>query len=111
MLCRCDWLHGRVRHVDTQWLWVQGSSNEANFMTKFLDGEKFQETEQEIGYHCSKGRPLSARKAAPDALRRVGIGRADNGQHQNGRETREHCSSSADSVVQSELRQRGVEHE
>ena len=72
----------RVRHVDTQWLCVQGVfhrreatirkipgvSNGADFMTNFCEGKKIQEFVSNMVLHCTKGRSQLALKAALDGL-------------------------------------------
>ena len=69
---------GKVRHVETQWLWVQGVfhrkeatirkipgvTNEADLMTKFLDGSKITSVMKAMGFQCVSGRSDMALKAA-----------------------------------------------
>ncbi len=71
---------GKVRHVETQWLWVQGVShrkeatirkipgvtNEADLMTKFLDGLKITSVMTKMGFQFVSGRSGLALKAALD---------------------------------------------
>ena len=71
---------GKVRHVETQWLWVQGVShrkeatirkipgatNEADLMTKFLDGLKITGVMTKMGFQFVSGRSGLALRAALD---------------------------------------------
>ena len=67
---------GRVRHLQTQYLWVQElinngkvsihkvgtNSNPADLLTKYLDSNKMHEHLQRIGIHDSHNRPTNAPK-------------------------------------------------
>ena len=69
-----------MRHVETQWLWVQGvfhrkeavirkivgASNEADLMTKFVDGSKIGSVMKNMGFQFLGGRSGIALKAALD---------------------------------------------
>ena len=69
---------GKVRHVETQWLWVQGvfhrkeatirkipgATNEADLMTKFLDGSKITGLMTAMGFTFASGRSGIALKDA-----------------------------------------------
>ena len=82
----------------------QESTSEADLITVFFLTERnFKDIVQNMGYHCTKGSSQFALKAALDGLSQVDCGQAENGEHQNRRETGEHSSSSADSEIQSEL--------
>jgi hypothetical protein len=69
---------GKVRHIDTQWLWVQGVfnrreatilkipglTNDADLMTKYLDGGKINAVMVSMGFAFASGRSDLALKAA-----------------------------------------------
>ena len=69
---------GKIRHIDTQWLWVQrifherkcsikkipGSDNEADLMTKHLDGKRGEQLTRQLGYEYKQGKSRLALTAA-----------------------------------------------
>lgn len=69
---------GKVRHVDTQWLWIQVAfhgkettfndiadlTNEADLMTEFLDGPRINEVMTRMGVIYASGRSNLAFRAA-----------------------------------------------
>jgi hypothetical protein len=69
---------GKVRHIDTQWLWVQGvfnrkeavikkipgATNDADLMTKYLDGKRIGELMLQAGFTFADGKSALALKAA-----------------------------------------------
>ena len=70
VVCRYDWVQGRVDtwthsgcvcgQLSTgekqRFGQLPGTSNEADFLTTFFDGEKIQEIVQRMGYHNKEGR-------------------------------------------------------
>ena len=69
-----------MRHVETQWLWIQGVfhrreatirkipgvTNEADLMTKFLDGASITSVMKRMGFQFLSGRSGLALKATLD---------------------------------------------
>jgi hypothetical protein len=69
---------GKVRHIDAQWLWVQGIfnrreavikkipgvTNDADLLTKFLDGVKIKLVMEAMGFEFASGRSNLALRAA-----------------------------------------------
>ena len=72
---------GKVRHLDTQSLWIQdalrekrlginkvpGTENPSDAMTKFLDGTTLMKMSDKMDCHFLEGRPESAPQLAEDA--------------------------------------------
>ena len=73
----------------------QESATKQTSVTTFLDGKQIQEIAQNI----------TTRGADRSSLSKMRRGQAENGKHQKQRGTREHTSSSADSEIQSELKE------
>ena len=87
---------------------MPGISNAADFMTKFSDGKKFQELVQHKGKQTVHVEQIAvSAQSSAGWLESGGLGKAEHGDHQN---RREHRSSRADSVIQSELRNSRVAH-